>query len=382
MKVQRFIAKDMPEAMKKIKGELGEQAVILRSKSIQSPGIFGLFSKKTLEVIAAVDEEMVFKRKDTVKPSQTRQEKEPHKQSHFNYSSTEIQEEMKEIKEMVKELTADAELEKTSVLHPALRLIQTQLTEQEVEAGLQKEILASLVKRVKESGDTEKIEEEKVKDWAKASLEKSLSTLSSGKEPSGREVITFVGPTGVGKTTTIAKIAARQHIYEKKKVALLTADTYRIGAVEQLKTYASILQIPIEVVYSKEDYHKALESFEQYDTVLVDTAGRNYYNKLNIEELKTIISLNEETKTCLVLSLTSKYTDMKNIFQQFSSLSIDQFIFTKTDETSICGPMINLMKTTGIGASFLTKGQNVPEDLDVADTRLVAELLFEENDHE
>lgn len=150
---------------------------------------------------------------------------------------------------------------------------------------------------------------------------------------------------------------------KKKKVALITTDTYRIAAVEQLKTYAKILNIPLEVVYSMEDFQKAKNQFIHYDLVLVDSAGRNFRNALYVKELEKVIDFKHEAENYLVLSLTGKYRDMKAIIEQFSLVPIKQIIFTKQDETDTYGAMLNMMFEQGKGVAYVTNGQNVPDDI-------------------
>ena len=145
-----------------------------------------------------------------------------------------------------------------------------------------------------------------------------ISPLPFGGISFTKKYINIVGPTGVGKTTTLAKIAADCILKYKKKVAFITTDTYRIAAIEQLKTYANILNVPIEVCYNLEDFQKAIRQFESYDLVFIDTAGRNFRNQKYVEDLKNIIDFNQDMETFLVLSLTSKQIDMEEIYQQFS----------------------------------------------------------------
>ncbi|WJV32420.1 hypothetical protein QTG56_23345 (plasmid) [Rossellomorea sp. AcN35-11] len=176
----------------------------------------------------------------------------------------------------------------------------------------------------------------------------------------------------------MAKIAALSKMEHKKKVALITADTYRISAVEQLKAYAKILSLPMETIYSVEDFKKAKEQFKDFDLVLVDTAGRNYRDAKYIEDLKNVIDFNEEVENLLVLSLTSKYKDMKEIYNQFSTTSINQLIFTKADETGNYGSMINLLMETQKGVAYLTNGQEVPDDIIEASPRTIAETILKD----
>ena len=161
----------------------------------------------------------------------------------------------------------------------------------------------------------------------------------------------------------MAKIAALCLLKYKKKIAFITTDTYRIAAIEQLKTYANILNVPIEVCYNVEDFQKAKILFENYDLVFIDTAGRNFRDPKYVAELKNIIDFKKDMETYLVLSLASKQCDMEEIYQQFSSIEIDKLIFTKADETSSYGAMLNVIHSWRKATAYITNGQNVPDDI-------------------
>jgi len=186
----------------------------------------------------------------------------------------------------------------------------------------------------------------------------------SGKGP---KVVFFVGPTGVGKTTTIAKIASKFSVEENKKVALLTADTYRIAAAEQLHTYANILEIPFRIIYAIEDVEKSLVDFKDYDYVLVDTAGHSHHNAEQREVMNGFIHSVDglcEKEVFLVLSSTTKYRDLLSIADTYSDMTKYKLIFTKLDETTTLGNLLNLKLHTGAPLSYVTCGQNVPDDIE------------------
>ena len=189
----------------------------------------------------------------------------------------------------------------------------------------------------------------------------------------------FIGPTGVGKTTTIAKLASMLHIMNKKKVALLTMDTYRIAAAEQLRTYASILEIPFRVIYSVEEMKQAAEDFKDYDYLMVDTAGHSLHNeeqKKNINEFIHVLSDSMESDVFLVLSATTKYRDLLEIADSYSEIVKYRLIFTKMDETGAAGNLYNIRMHTGAPMSYITDGQNVPDDIAVFDAQRIVKGLL------
>lgn len=183
----------------------------------------------------------------------------------------------------------------------------------------------------------------------------------------GPKVVFFVGPTGVGKTTTIAKIASKFSVEARKKVALLTADTYRIAAAEQLHTYANILEIPFRIIYAIEEVEKALVDFKDYDYIMVDTAGHSHHNEAQREVMNGFIHSVDglaEKEVFLVLSSTTKYRDLLSIADTYSAMSDYKLIFTKLDETTTLGNLLNIKLHTGAALSYVTCGQNVPDDIE------------------
>ncbi len=183
----------------------------------------------------------------------------------------------------------------------------------------------------------------------------------------GPKVIFFLGPTGVGKTTTIAKIASSFRVEHKKKVALLTADTYRIAAAEQLRTYANILEVPFRVVYTANEIASAVEDFREYDYILVDTTGHSPNNEAQCESMNDLINSVDtaaQKEVFLVLSASTKYRDLMKIADTYKGIADYKLIFTKLDETSTLGNIYNLKLYTGATLSYVTCGQNVPDDIE------------------
>ena len=185
-----------------------------------------------------------------------------------------------------------------------------------------------------------------------------------GKSP---KVIFFVGPTGVGKTTTIAKIASSYKLEHRKKVAMLTADTYRIAAAEQLRTYANILEVPFRVVYTAKEIEAAVEDFREYDYIFVDTTGHSPNDEAQCENMGALINsvdIKTSREVFLVLSASTKYRDLMRITDTYKEITDYKLIFTKLDETSALGNIYNLKLYTGAKLSYVTYGQNVPDDIE------------------
>ena len=181
---------------------------------------------------------------------------------------------------------------------------------------------------------------------------------------------------GVGKTTTLAKLAAECVLQKKKKVAFITTDTYRIAAIEQLKTYAKILDVPMEVCYTIEDFKEAKKKLSMYDYVFIDTAGRNFLEEKYVSDLEKIIDFNEEMETYLVRAATAKSSDMLAVYEQFSVIPISKLIFTKLDETATRGTLFDVMIKTKKGIAYTTHGQDVPDDIEAATRERIVEQML------
>ena len=194
----------------------------------------------------------------------------------------------------------------------------------------------------------------------------------------GRKVF-FAGPTGVGKTTTIAKIAATQSLWENRSVVLMTADTYRIAAVEQLRTYAKILGIPIEIIADHKDIPGLLKKHREADLILMDTAGRSHYDDNRLDELRALHEAYSPDAVHLVMAANIKYRDMLNVIERMGVVPLSALLFTKLDETSSFGTILNVMRDFGLPVSFFTAGQNVPNDIEVARGDRFVEMLLDDS---
>lgn len=377
----------MAEAMKKIRVELGNEAVILNSKEIETGGFFGFFTKKNIEVIAAVDTPPVVKRpeiKNQAAPSSKKsnnivQDKKPRQTRTSSMANDmKIEKDVKELKRMVSGITNSIATQFDD--YPQVLKNMNQIfIDQDISPNIRIEVMKKLLKKWYIL-DREMISIDEVIQWAKEVITEMVDRKDIGGFTFQKKFLNLVGPTGVGKTTTIAKIAAHCMLKHHKKVAFITTDTFRIAAIDQLKTYAKILNVPVEVAYSIEDFKKAKEKLANYDVVLIDSAGRNFLNKLYISELKKVIDFDEEMETYLVLSLTSKYRDMATIFEQFSKININKVIFTKKDETFSRGSMLNLIHDYQVGVAYITNGQSVPDDIvEGSAEEIVSSVLEDEN---
>lgn len=376
MRIMKYQAGTEKEAMLLVKEELGSDALILEIKSVKPKGIFRWFRKPFVEVTAALDENSKDKKKTDREAeefkaflsglSQKQREMEKQAQKQVTKTSEPLEEKKKSSPEALKEEKEEPSSEQNIIR----QVIYEQLLENEVEEPLANKLLREL------SGNQEELSFEEGLNLVYRQIVEELSDVKPIVVEKGKaKPIFFIGSTGVGKTTTIAKLASIYTLVKKYKVALITADTYRIAAVEQLRTYANILDIPIKVIYKEEEIIDCIEEFSDMDLILIDTAGRSYQDTKHLNELKELLAQVEEKQVYLVLSLSTKNSDLKKTISayHFTDLSL---IFTKLDETLAYGSILNLKHQTGKSLAYVTTGQNVPEDIAELDPYEIANKIL------
>lgn len=374
MKIMKYQAQSEREAMLLAKEELGSKALILSIKSIKPRGIWKFFRKPYVEVTAALDEKeskaekaVAVDKEDADKElaefksflsklsdkQREAEQKSPTETDALPVEPKEVPE--TEIVPVQAEIPAEDSRENPQALIG--QVIYEQLLENEVEVGLADELLSAVL-----TGGADFDLEEGL-NTVYRQIVKELSNTNPIQLGKGKaKPIFFVGSTGVGKTTTIAKLASLFTLEKKCKVALITADTYRIAAVEQLRTYANILDIPIRVIYSEDEIMSCIEEFADRDLIFIDTAGRSYQDTKHLNELKDLLAQVEEKQVYLVLSLSTKNSDLQKTVEAYEFVDCS-LIFTKLDETLAYGSILNLRHKTGKALSYITTGQNVPEDI-------------------
>ena len=387
MIIKKYTAKAENEAVEAAKRELGEGVVVMNVKNVKKKGFLAFLKPPLVEVTVALEEESekytaaVSAINSVIASSQSR-EAEQDKGVVSAPAETAVKKESSAIEEKLdslqllleqqlqkpeedkeeKEGKAEEPKEETET-DKFMKLLHRTMLDNEVDEKYASEI-------IEEIGELNK--PNLPFDYALANIYQKM-ILKFGKPNgitparNGIKLVFFIGPTGVGKTTTIAKIASKFRVDEKKKVALLTADTYRIAAAEQLRTYANILEVPFRVIYTVEELEKAMEDFRDYDYLLVDTAGHSHQNttqKDNMSEFIHSIDDKVEKEVYLVLSATTKYRDLISIADSYKEMADYKLIFTKLDETTTLGNLMNLRLYTGASLSYVTYGQNVPDDIE------------------
>ena len=250
-----------------------------------------------------------------------------------------------------------------------LGAMRQRLLDQEVDPPLADRILGKVRDLLPSKASAEDVRKQTERVLAAALGEPETIRLRQDGKPC---VVAFVGPTGVGKTTTLAKIAADFSLVQGKKVGLVTADTYRIAAVEQLKTYAEILNLPVTVVYSPSDMPAAIKAHQDKDLILIDTAGRSHRNRQQFDELRQLLQAVPYDEVFLVLSVNTGRAACQEVLEHYAFVREYKLLFTKLDETPVPGIIINARLRTGKRLSYVTAGQSVPDDLSVADPRSLA----------
>lgn len=414
MIIKRYEAPTQTEAMILAREELGKDAVIMNIKKIKPKGILKLFKKPMVEITAAADENVMetgdnsqaqtsdkkeqmaasasFKEKaDVINgniPS-LKNEVEKTMREEEKQSTSALEEKLDSLSDMIQKQMSVKESpvaeekeenkekqdeEKKGIAHQCMELVKKQLAHNEVDEKYIKAIINEVENTIKPDAPVDNILTAIYQKIVLKLGQPELIKVGAGNP----KYIFFMGPTGVGKTTSIAKIASDLKLNQKLNVALVTSDTYRIAAVEQLRTYANILNVPVNVIYSVDDLKNSKESLDKYDIVLVDTAGRSHRNKEQREDLFKLIDTIDKTDRALylVLSATTKYSDLVHIVNAYSKYDDYKLIFTKLDETDTYGSILNIKMLTGASLSYSTWGQDVPHDIGRIDTQRIAKQLL------
>ena len=384
MKMKKYNAPSIAEAMKLIRADFGDDAVILNSKVVVKKKFLGLIKQKSFEVVAGIDQ---VEKKVTIPslpdvdfiPSTPQVTREAavapatnnDQSTNDSLINADLKREIADLKAIMQSLQRHTiQSQYPDELLPFIDYLKSQELNEELITLVSDELFAHIKKGESVNLTSMRIITEQV-------INEKMKDLPFGGLTLNKKYINVLGPTGVGKTTTIAKIAARAVLEKKKKIGFITTDTYRIAAIEQLKTYAGLLQAPIEIVYNASDYKAAIEKLAHLDLVFIDTAGRNYKEAKYVEDLQNLIDFNSEVESLLVLSLTSKERDLETIIEQFDKIMIGKFVFTKLDETNSIGTMFNLMIKYKKGLAYYTNGQEVPEDIEEPCVDDLLELLFQ-----
>ncbi len=425
MIIKRFQAKTEEAALELARKELGSGMVVMNVKKVKKKGLFSIFKPQQVEVTVALEEEEKQNFREAVaKVSEIAR----HSEAAGNSQSTKT-----EPAQGAKQVKAETKLQPDKAKQPEKK-VQTEDSRQEsvieeklstLQNLLEKQIGSTQEEEKKSEGEEKKedsnvaffhllykmlLDNEIEETYANQLVEEldgsvkpdmpidyllsvvyqkmvlkfgQTKTIQSAEK--GPKIVYFIGPTGVGKTTTIAKIASRLSVVEKKKIVLLTADTYRIAAAEQLRTYANILDVPFRIIYTPQEIRSAIEDYAAYDYIFVDTSGHSQKNTDQRDDTVALLRAADgqaEKEVYLVVSATTKYRDLLNIADTYQKLTDFRLVFTKLDETQCQGNLFNLRLHTDAPMSYVTCGQNVPDDIGEFDAQKTVKLLLGGNQFE
>ena len=407
MNLQTFKAATMAEALTQVKSNMGSDAVILHTRTFYTRHWLGLRRREMVEITAGKGLN-VGRRRFVAEPAPSAQPTRTtgaaglaayrsgskvlapaggggggggagkalmETPAATSAAMLSISKEVSDLKSLVKDLvTTNRQRQAPSVpdelVDYYVQLISNQVAD---------ELAADVVKTIQKSVRPEHLAQpEFIKEKLAEQLEKLIPTSGPivRTKTSGPHVVALIGPTGVGKTTTLAKLAANLKLREKHRVGLITLDTFRIAAVDQLKRYADIIGSPLKVVQTGEELREAVRSMSDCDFLLIDTAGRSPNDTMKLNELRGLLSTVEPDEVHLVLSSTASEDCINLAVSRFNEVRVDKIIFTKLDEAAHVGVVLNVVRKVNKSLSYITTGQDVPDDIEVGKGRRLAQLIL------
>jgi flagellar biosynthesis protein FlhF len=396
MELKTYQALTMSEALALVRRELGPDAAVLHTREVQQRRLFGLFSgRRMIEVTAsrgvnvpsrlrAKEHAETASAKKSASPTYARTGASASPAVHDSPRQQSVllpgvHEQIADLQTMVKELCRRSETSRACDLPEELFTLFTKL----VDADVGEDLAQELVERLRRESRGKLGDSVMLQARIAQMIEGDIRAAGPIAITPGRcRVAALVGPTGVGKTTTIAKLAANYRLKEKRRVGLITVDTYRIAAVEQLRTYANIIDLPMQVVSTPKEMHEAVRQMAGMDLVLIDTAGRSPKDEIRLQELKAFISEASADEVHLVLSSVAASRTLQQTAERFATVGTSALIITKLDEANGLGNLLPVLRLSRMPVSYLTNGQNVPDDIEIADSPRLAKLILGlENDN-
>lgn len=360
MKIKKYVGSTNYEAMMKLKSELGGDAVILSTRELKPRGLMRFFKPSQVEITAAYEE------KDIKNNQQNFQD---------NYRLSQLSNEIRDLKDVITRM--DKKHEKIS--NEYLNKYRTQMLKNGVEEKIVDEIVYAInaeLKNIVSENETF------IRNQIVSALSKEIGEISPINISGKGNIVLFFGSTGVGKTTTLAKLAAKLVLDEHYDIGIITSDTYRIAAVEQLRTYSDILKLPLIVAYDAKEIQRAVQTFKDKDIIFIDTAGRSYKDEEQAEELAKIFESLPQKESYLVLNATFSSKSLKTLLERYHFLEEYKLLITKLDESEGLGNIINLCRISGKPLSYFTDGQNVPDDIMLASSEVVIDYILQEFENE
>ena len=387
MMIKKFVAPTTKEALAQTKKELGPDAVILKSRKVKTGGLLDFTGKEVAEVLAAVDRgtKPIVPRAAGAASLKFPYDAQSGSASSIYNSEVDnrqimmLQADLNELKKNVAQVSSFLKYQNVPALPQNLQFVMKHL----LDNGVEDHIARTLVEEIHNELTGNQYQELRfILSVLLKKIGAMIKVVGNTRNVNGKpRVIMLVGPTGVGKTTTIAKLAANQKLLNKKKVALISADTFRIGAIDQLKMFANIAEIPLTVVYAPDDMQKAVRNYNDMDVIYIDTTGRSQRDEVRLKEMRKFVINAQPDETHLVLSITTCLRDLQDAAAKYSILKYNRLLLTKVDETSGLGVILNLVAEVQYPVSYVTTGQNVPEDIERASVSKLARMIVRRKDN-
>ncbi len=366
MEIKTFRAKTMQQALDLVRREMGPEATVLHTRELNA-NLFGRMFRGRQYEIAASSEVRVPARLTQTHPLES--DYTARYRDDFQQQRDNPLQDLHALAEQLQQRSPPSEQQ----LPDTLFEVYTDLIESDIEEGIAQE----LIERLRHEPKLDPHDASAFRTELARILETELHVAGPIKASSGQgRIVALVGPTGVGKTTTIAKLAANYRLRENKRVGLITVDTYRIAAVEQLRTYAEIIDLPMEVVSTPREMREAKARMGDLDLVLMDTAGRSPRDEVRIQELKSMLAEAEPEEVHLVLSAVGGARSLATTAERFATVGTTALIVTKLDEATALGNLLTVTRSCGLPVSYLTDGQNVPDDIQIAHSRELSQMIL------
>lgn len=375
MEVRTYRASTLQDALCKVREELGAHAAVLQTREAPLSRLFGwLPGMRMIEVTASADIHVPSRFPDVAVARQPDHDPPPSPIAPLEATNNEMAEQLAALQTMVAELCRRTRGAGQTDLPEACFQLYASL----IDAEAPEDLARALVERTRaELTNDEAQDPDVLRSRLLTVIERDVTVAGPIDARAGHcRVVALVGPTGVGKTTTIAKLAANFRLRDKRKIGLITVDTYRVAAVEQLRTYAEIIDLPMEVVSTPREMCEAVDAMSHLDLVLIDTAGRSPQDEIKIRELRSLLLEARADEVHLVLSSVASASSLVNTAQRFSPAGVTALILTKLDEATSLGNLLPLVRASDLKLSYLTNGQNVPDDIQPANARWLAESIL------
>ena len=370
----------MQQALNLVWSEMGPEATVLHTRELNSGLVGRLLRGRQYEIAASLDVQTPTRFPQTVTyesvsnsaiaDHRARYRENFHDNSAFRQDQAPQLEDLHGLAEQIRQGNCHIA---ESPLPESLFQVYTDL----IESDIEEELAQQLIEKIRNLPQLAETTPASCRAKIARMLEDDLAVTGPIQTASGQgRIVALVGPTGVGKTTTIAKLAANYRLRENKRVGLITVDTYRIAAVEQLRTYADIIDLPMEVVSTPREMREAVARMRDLDLVLMDTAGRSPRDEVKIQELKSLLAESNPDEVHLVLSAVSGARSLASTAECFAGVGTTALIVTKIDEATVLGNLLSVVRSCRLPISYLTDGQNVPDDIQVANSPELAQMIL------